>query len=149
MTGEGGAEGAPSSIGISAAGVDVETMLVPYPQPPELFVHSIIIDVISNETRTRYLTFPLTLTVERSKQKIPVDERDRIFTTYSCGNAVRATARAGELHLRLSSQVAEFQSGFAIRSLSQAELERLVEEYPAHNPWVDRIYGEDRIFGAH
>jgi len=149
MTGEGGAEGAPSSISISAAGVDVETMLMPYPQPPELFVQSMIVEVISNATWTRNLTFPLTLTVELSKQKIPVDGRDRIFTTYTCGNAVRGTAQVGELHLRLSSQVAEFQSGFAIRSLSQAELERLVEEYPAHNPWVDRIYGEDRIYGAH
>jgi hypothetical protein len=60
--------------------------------------------------------------------KIPVDGRDRIFTSYTCGNALVATARVGELHLRLRCQVAEFQRGFAIRSLSQAELEQLVEE---------------------
>jgi len=124
-------------------------MLAPYPQPPELFVHAIIMEAISNAIPTRYLAFPLTLTVERSKQKIPVDGRDRIFTTYTCGNALRATAAAGELHLRLRCQVAEFQRGFAIRRLSQAELEPLVEEYPAPNRWIDRIFGQDRIFGAH
>jgi hypothetical protein len=149
LTGYGRSDGAPNNISISAAGVEVETMLMRYPPPHDVFVHSMIIEAISNATFTRDLTFPLTLTVERSKQKIPVDGHDHIFTTYTCGNALRATARVGKLHLRLRSLVAEFQSEFAIRSISQAELERLVEEHPAFNPWQDRIYGEDRIYAPH
>jgi hypothetical protein len=111
----------------SSAGVEVETMSEPYP-PPEHFEHSNIMGVIGHAISPPDLTFPLTFTVERSKPKIPVDGHERIFTTYTCGNALIATARVGELHLRLTCEVAEFQRGFAIRSLSQAELEQLVEE---------------------
>jgi hypothetical protein len=129
----------------SSAGVEVETMSVPYPQPPELFEHANIIDVISYAIAPPDLTFPLTLRVERSKPKIPVDGRDRIFTTYTCGNALGATARVGELHLRLRCQAAEFQRGFAIRSLSQAELERLVEEHRSNK--VPSWWWEDEESG--
>jgi hypothetical protein len=157
IRGGGGTEEAPSSISIGldsefdmwgamVAGVEVETMSVPYPQPPELFVHANVVDVISVAIWPPN-TFPLTLTVERSKPKIPVDGRDRIFTTYTCGNAFGATARVGELHLRLRCPVAEFQRGFAIRSLSQAELERLVDEhrrkYYASQWWEDQESGPD------
>jgi hypothetical protein len=132
----------------SSAGVEVETMVVPYPQPPDLFEHANLFDVIRNAIISPPdPTFPLTLTVERSEPTIPVDGRDRIFTTYTCGNALVATARVGELHLRLTCQVAEFQRGFAIRSLSQAELERLVEERRSnHVPswwWEDKESGPD------
>jgi hypothetical protein len=125
----------------SSAGVEVETMSVPYP-PPEQFEHSNIIGVIGSAISRPDLTFPLTLTVERSKPKIPVDGRDRIFTTYTCGNALIATARVGELHLRLSCQVADFRRGFAIRSLTQAELERLVQEHRSHH--VPSWWWEDK-----
>jgi hypothetical protein len=129
----------------SSAGVEVETMSEPYP-PPEHFEHSNIMGVIGRAISPPDLTFPLTLTVERSTPKIPVNGREHIFTTYTCGNALVATARVGELHLRLRCQVAEFQRGFAIRSLSQAELERLVDEYPPskHVPswWWEDEEGE-------
>jgi hypothetical protein len=82
----------------SSAGVEVETMSVPYPQPPELFEHANIIDVISYAIAPPDLTFPLTLRVERSKPKIPVDGRDRIFTTY-----LRQRARCNSPRRRASS----------------------------------------------
>jgi hypothetical protein len=157
ISGVGGTEEAPSSItinldtefdvwGAMTAGVQVETMSVPYPQPPELFVHSNLVDVISFAIWPPN-TFPLTVTVERLKPKIPVDGHDQIFTMYTCGTAFLATARVDELHLRLRGQVAEFERGFTIRSLSQAELEQLVDEhrrkyYPSQS-WEDQQSGPD------
>jgi hypothetical protein len=125
ISGWGGPNEAPHSIHISAAGVEVETSLRREPSE-ELFVHAVILDTFVNATSQVTLTFPLTLTVERSEETIPLDGRDRIFTTYTCGKAVSATARAGELHLHLSCETGQLERGFAIRSLSQAELERLV-----------------------
>jgi hypothetical protein len=132
--------------GAMLAGVEVETMLEPYPQPPELFVHAEVTDVISAAIWPPK-PFPLTLTVERSKRRIPVDGRDHTFTTYTCGSALGATAHVGKLYLRLRCKVAEFERGFAIRSLSQAELERLVDEhrrkFHAGQWWEEQERGRD------
>ena len=121
----GSGEGLPTAITISAVGVDTETSTHPV-WPAQILVDQLV----SRAVHRTELTFPATLTVERSEHVISIDGRDQPLTAYTCGDTLVASLPADDVVLRVTCPLVVFQRGFRMISLSEREIARLVGDPP-------------------